>query len=137
MASERDLRRAIVAIGKADSGTGGLVDLVGQATPVVRAGDRGARSRPWVTVQFPVTRRHGAQGDLSYALGQFDVAVDAAAGGLESQIADRLETVMSNGNFDGQDLDVAPVPGIRRDTSDLEEGGQRLTLEIDFLFNRS
>lgn len=136
-ANEHDLRVAIVAIAEADNGAGGVATLTAKPHPLVRWGDKGARSRPITTLYFPRTRYHNGSKDLAWALGRFDVFAPPGSGGLEDRIADRFEVILTATAFADEDLDVAPFLRTRGDQPELDEGGQRKQFDIEFLFNRS
>jgi len=136
MASETDLRRAILALAAADTGTGGLVKLLAKAHPIVRYGSTGARAKPIVTLLFYDAAPRPPTLDSLDVWAQFDIEVSEAALGLEDKVADRLGVVLTNAAFTSKGLDAAVFWGRRRNLSELAEGGQRKVVEARFKLHR-
>ena len=140
MDNEADIRLALAEIVEADTGTGGLVTLTGKARPMVSWGDKGMNSRPIITYYVPNSRRRHGTKDALVLDAQFDAHVDLSSTGLEEQLIDRLETIITHTNLSStartNPVDVAPYWGARRELPELDEGRRRLTLECQFWFNR-
>ncbi len=126
--SEKLLRIAIVAICEADTGPGGLVELHGNlADPVREWGDTGLGRRPITTLQVLPGRLYGGTGNAMTGSIRLVHWVGVAAGGLESDIADRLEQVLTVAALLEQGLDCLLHDYGRNDVSELtEQGGKAL-----------
>lgn len=122
------------------SGSTGIVGLTGKANPLVQWGDRGMNDRPVISFFQPNGRPRRGTKDALVVTGQFDVFVEANSTGLEEQIADRLEAIMTHTNLNSTarstPVDVAPYMRARRQLPELDEGRMRVQLEFDFWFNR-
>jgi hypothetical protein len=137
--TEYDLLLAIMEIARGDSGAGGLIPLTGGKTvPVIRWRDRirEGNEPPIVACQvFLATRNTGAPEKLICSV-QFDAVVPEASDGLEAQLIDRVEEVLTPQAFLVEGLDVDPNPGARRQLSPLEEGRRRLGLDFQMTMKR-
>lgn len=139
MANEYDLWQAIVAIVEADTGAGNMAgtgSLTGKDNPLVRIGTRGTFTRPIVMGELLPYRYLGPTEDEFVVPARLHCLTAGGAGGLEVRMCDRLEVILTNAAFTAEGLDVAPFLRGRRPLSELDEGGQRLVLEVDFLLTR-
>ncbi len=137
--NEYDLLLAILEIGRADTGAGGLVLLTGGKTnPIIRWRDRRREGNepPIIACHvFSADRNTGAPEKLICGV-QFDSIAPEGSEGLESRLADRLDEVMGVTNFLGEGLDVDPREGQRRPLDDLEEGRRRLNSDFTMTMKR-
>lgn len=143
MSNEADLRRAIGTLVRADTGSGGVVDLLGKiAAPtkaIVQWGDAGMNDRPVVTMFFPVVRGEDRSGEVDETLlvdAQLDVHVERDSGRVGEDVVQRLKEILTNTAFTGEGLDVAPWWGVGSAQPLLDEGSARQTQEVQFRFNR-
>lgn len=143
MANGADIRFSVVEVFEADgstSGSTGIVGLTGKANPIVSWGDRGMNDRPVIAFHLPTASVRGGTKDALRYTAQFDIFVEGNSTGLEEQIADRIETVLTQPNLNStaraSPVDVAPYLRARRELPELDEGRNRIQLEYDFWFNR-
>jgi|SRR5690606_28976678 len=142
--NEWDLRKAITAIARADTGPGGLVPLHGgKPEPVVPWGDRGHMA-PDGTVNRPITTlsllpgrpSSGEPHDLLLDL-QLDVWVAGGQRELAWQIVDRLEELITAPRLLAQGVDVAPTLRRREERPELDHGGVRMITRWEVRFTRT
>lgn len=141
--NEAMIRQSIAETFAADgstSGSTGIVGLTGKAQPVVRWGDRGMALRPIVTYYVDSSRfKEGVEGRMELGA-TFDVFVEGESTGLEEQIADRVEALMTFSNLNSTartyPVDVAPTLTNRAPAAELDEGRRRLRLQFDLVWNR-
>lgn len=138
MAGYHDLYVATLALGRADVGAGSLTVLTGQTRPIVRWGDPVPRSAPRIAVRFfDAPRRRGIP-DGWDVQGQFDIVVPKESDGLDSTLADRLETVLTCKAYATQSVDTTARERRRSDTTELAEAGEvRLTVDYEFRLARA
>jgi len=144
--NEHDVLLAIMNIGRADVGVGGLVDLTGKSVPIVKfadlaradaEGDVPATHQPPVaTIYFVISDRGEGTADMLVMDMQMDAYAKPASEGLEAQIIDRIEQILTGPNFTLQGLDVRVTQGIRRRLDELESGRVRLTEDFRLLVRR-
>jgi len=145
MVNEHDLLLAIMEIGRGDIGTGGLVTLAGKTVPIVKFADIARADSEGLDVEhgppiLTVTvmngdHMHGTADQLD-TLVQFDGVVEPGSEGLEAQMIDRIEQIMTGPNFAGEGLDVGVTKGQRRRNDNLESGRVRLTMDYTMLVRR-
>jgi len=144
MKGEEDLMAAILDIGAADTGTGSLVNLTGKSTPIVPwdifAEEETETKPPILACDFDQnnTRLRRVKGDSQLIV---PAVVDAFVtlanpSGLEVDLIDRVEDVMTHAEFNSQGLDVAPTPGPRRRLSNLEQGRRRFRVRYTLMLRR-
>jgi len=136
VANENDLWNACVALAEADTGGGGLVALSGKSNPLVQWGDSGMNSRPIVAGQLSPVRPRSPTGTHLNVSARFSAFVDGDDAGLETDLLDRLEAILTQPAFDAQGLDVAVVSRGRRDLAPLEQGSRRKDLELLLEYDR-
>jgi hypothetical protein len=144
MANEWDLRKAITAIARADTGPGGLVALHGGKTdPVVPWGDR-AHVSPDGTVNRPITTltllpgrpSSGEPYDLLLEL-QLDIWVRGGERERAWAIADRLEALLTAPRLLAEGVDAAPTLRAREERPELDQGGVRVITRWELRFTRA
>lgn len=136
MANEQTLWTAIVSLVEADTGTGGLVELTARTNPLVEWSDIGLNTRPITAgILLDITPRPPTAVPLTIR-GRFSALVDASDAGIESDLLDRLEAVLTNPAFTSLGLDVAVYVRRRRDNSPLERGARRKDMDLDFEYDR-
>jgi hypothetical protein len=64
---------------------------------------------------------------------QFDAWAQLGSEGLESQMIDRIEAIMTTPNFATEGLDVGPDLGVRRTMIGEDFGRRRESLDMDLL----
>lgn len=138
--NEWDVWTALFEIATADTGAGGLVTITGKTYPLLRWGDRGMNALPVIVGFFPVgTPTRGPKDALVLGL-QLDCYTETGSAGLAWQMADRVETILTNVNLASTSrtnpVDVIPHLRARRDLPELDEGRMRVTMEWDLRFNR-
>jgi len=142
MANETTLWNAIVEIIEADSTTVGVPGLIGKTHPLVNWGSRGMNQRPIIAAYLAThTPRRGSRDALQIGA-TFDVFVDDNSTGLAGLVGDRLETILTNTEFQSTArtvaVDAAPREApLRRYQPELDEGRTRLTLDWEFRLNRA
>lgn len=142
--NEWDLRKAITAIARADTGPGGLVPLHGgKPEPVVPWGDRGhvnpdgSINRPITTLSLlPARPSRGEPHDLLLEL-QMDVWVRGGQRELAWTIADRLEELLTAPALADKGVDVAPTLRMREERPELDQGGVRIIMRWEVRFTRT
>jgi hypothetical protein len=136
--NEYDLILAIMEVGRGDTAPGvGLVALTGKTVPIIRWRDlvQIVNEPPIVAAQiFSADRNSGAPEKLLCGV-QFDAIVPHGSEGLESQIADRIETIMTVTNFLAEGLDVE-IDVRQRRPLDFEEGRRRIEMDFDMAMKR-
>jgi hypothetical protein len=141
MANFYDLLLAVMEIGRADTGAGGLAGasgLTGKDTPIRRWEDYTSTEDPDsllpIATVFIVSGRpnSGAPPMLQVTV-QFDAWATLGSEGLESQIIDRIEAIMTTTNFATEGLDVGPNPGVRRTMTGEDFGRRRESMDMDLL----
>ncbi|KPK43093.1 MAG: hypothetical protein AMJ65_06885 [Phycisphaerae bacterium SG8_4] len=141
MANTYDLLLAIMEIARADTGTGGLAGvagLTGKDVPIVRWEDLVTledpdRQLPIATALVVSATPYAGLPPMLEAIVQFDGWVLGGSEGLESQIIDRIETVMTSVNFAAEGLDVAPTSGVRRTLTGEDFGRRRESMDMTLL----
>lgn len=138
-------KTALVAIVEADGpGAGTMQALCGRTSKLIRVpaviDDRTVL--PVVAyLLVDVGQTPGSRDQRAVQL-QADVWTTDATGGIAKaeDLADRLEAILIEPNFRGQNVDAAPLLIRRRDGIELEEdlaiGRRRVTMEIDFALQR-
>jgi hypothetical protein len=145
MPNEHDLVLAIMNIGRADTGGGGLVPLTGNKTvPIIQFGDLARadsegtdveHSPPIVAVTVVTNDPYRGSNDSLDAIAQLDAFADRRSEGLHAQMMDRVEQILTGANFTIEGLDVRVAKGIRRPLDEFESGRKRLSQDY-FLFVR-
>lgn len=136
MANEWTLWLAVVAIVEADTGVGGIVTLTAKPTPLVPWG------HPLMTTLPIIAGSRGESRPLSPDNGKlvvpmtFDVFAKLQSADLPTTVRDRLEAVLTYDNLLARGVDAAPTVRRRRSLPELEQGGQREAVDIDFLMTR-
>ena len=141
MANTYDLLLAIMEIARADTGAGGLAGasgLTGKDVPIVRWEDIIAledpdRILPIATALIVTATPYAGLPPMLEAIVQFDGWVPGGSEGLESQIIERIETIMTSGNFASEGLDVAPTSGVRRTLTGEDFGRRRESMDMTLL----
>lgn len=144
--NEYDLLLAIINIGRTDTGAGGLVELTGKAVPIVKLYDL---ARADVEGEVPATHRPpiatvlfvvgdpalGTNEQLTINV-QLDAYAEPRSEGLEAQMMDRIEQILTGPNFSSQGLDVGVTKGLRRRLDEAETGRVRLTEDFALKLRR-
>jgi hypothetical protein len=141
MANSYDALRAVMEIARADTGAGGLAGvsgLTGKDVPIVRWEDLVAledpdRALPIATALVITATPYAGLPPMLEAIVQFDSWVPVGSEGLESQIIDRIEAIMTSGNFASEGLDCAPTAGVRRTLTGEDFGRRRESMDISLL----
>lgn len=136
MANEETLWAAIVAILEGDSGAGGVRTLIGKAHPLVAWGDPGMNTLPIVVGSRRPSRLLSPSESSLLAPFTFDVFTTWGAGDLAIRVRDRIETILTSPALKARNVDAAVFHRERRSLPELEQGGQREALDIDFLITR-
>ena len=146
MPNEHDVVLAIMEIGRADTGGGGLVPLSGGKTvPIVqfadlaRADDEGAavEHKPPIVTVTTVTGDPGTgTTDFLTAVVQVDAWANRRSEGLDAQMMDRVEQILTGPNFTTESLDVGVSKGQRRRLDEFESGRKRLSQDYFLLVRR-
>lgn len=144
--NEHDLLLAIMNIGRADTGAGGLVVLSGKSVPIVKLfdlaradaeGELPATHKPPVaTVYFVVTEQTQGTAEQFEVAVQLDTYALPQSEGLEAQMMDRIEQILTGPNFTSEGLDVGVRKGTRRRIDEPESGRVRLTEDFTLLLRR-
>lgn len=134
MPNEHDVVLAIMNIGRAD---GTLQTLAGsKAVPIVqfadlaRADDEGAvtQHKPPIVTVTTITGDAGAGvTDFLTVVVQIDAWANRRSEGLDAQMMDRMEQIITGPNFTAQSLDVGVTKGQRRRLDEFESGRKRLS----------
>ena len=136
--NEYDLILAIMEVGRGDTVPDvGLVALTGKTVPIVRWRDlvQIVNKPPIVAAQvFSADRSSGAPEKLLCGV-QFDAIVLHGSEGLESQMADRIEEIMTVTTLLAEGLDVQ-VDVRQRRPLDFEEGRRRIEMDFDMAMKR-
>lgn len=144
--NEHDILLAIMNIGRADTGVGGLVQLTGKTVPIVKLFDLARADAEGVTpatheppvasVYFlPASQARGVSEMLRMDV-QIDAYADPQTEGLEAQMMDRIEQILTGPNFTAEGLDVGVSKGNRTRIDEPESGRVRLTEEFTLLLRR-
>ena len=136
MANEWTLWVAIVRIVEADTGVGGVRTLMGKAHPLVMWGDAGMNTLPIIAGSRGESRPLSPDEDRLIVPMTFDVFMAGGTGSLPTTVRDRIEAVLTYGNLLARGVDAAPTVRRRRSLPELEQGGQREAVDIDFLMTR-
>lgn len=148
MVNEHDVLQAVVAACEADTGPGGIVEMVGNSQPAVRWRHEGMKRRPVIAVYVRAGRQGSGTGRTMVGILRLSIFVGPGVKGLESRIADRLE---GDATADPPQLGVVSTPALaaggvdgfvanprRIPLDDLaEENGRRLDLEFDLKYTRA
>jgi hypothetical protein len=130
-----DLKLAMVQVAAADTGTGGLVELVGRASPLVLESTVKPTAFPAITYRVLDDREESTADHLEASV-RFAVWVDESVGSdyveRAAAIRKRIRTVMTAANLAAHGVNAAPVKPRRRD-GPLSGGVLGLFLELDFL----
>ena len=141
MANSYDVLLAAMQIARKDTGVGGLAGvsgLVGKVVPIVRWEDFADleapdRVPPIATVEIVAAVPNSGAPPMLMVSAQFDAWVPRNSEGLESQILDRIEVIMTSTAFGVEKLDVAPTARIRRHWGGFDDGRRRESMDMDFL----
>lgn len=146
MANEHSVVLAIMNIGRLDTGGSGLVPLTGgKIVPIVqwadlaRADDEGAdagHDPPIVTVMTVTGDAGTGTTDFLDMVVQVDAWANRRAEGLDAQMMDRVEQILTGPNFKIQLLDVGVGKGQRRRLDEFESGRKRLSQDYFLLVRR-
>jgi len=146
MPNEHSVVLAIMNIGRADTGVGGMVPLTGGKTvPIVqfadlaRADDEGAAAehKPPIATVTTITGDAGTgTTDFLGVVVQVDTWASRRSEGLDAQMMDRIEQIMTGPNFKIQLLDVGVSKGQRRRLDEIESGRHRLSQDYFLLVRR-
>jgi len=135
MAFHKDLKLAIVAVGIADTGSGGLVNLTGKTNPIIYHRSNALKDLPIVAFFLPDSSETTAS-DTFDALVQFSVFSDKSQGDTYIEDAedmrDRIKTIMTNANLSDNGVDVAPMRYRYREVPSDDDGVIGLILDIEF-----
>jgi hypothetical protein len=130
MSSEYDLIRVMMQIARDDTGPGGLVSLTGQTVPMVQFFQIGSVSLPRATVFVVVSRlARGTPRTLNTDL-QLDTWVEHGTEGLQWEMLDRLESILSTPNFKTYGLDVSLDIISRFAFNTEQEGRKRAVMNV-------
>lgn len=138
MANGYDVLLAAMQIARGDTGAGGMTILTGKTVPLVRWEDFADvenvnRAPPIATIEVTSAVPNSGAPKMLRVSAQLDAWVERNSEGLESQIIDRLEAILTSNAFKAQGLAVAPTAGTRRTWTGLENGRRRESLDIEFL----
>jgi len=141
MANAYDVLLAAMQIARGDTGAGGLAGvsgLTGKTVPLVRWEDfadveDASRAPPIATIEVISALPNSGAPPMFLVRAQVDAWVERNSEGLESQILDRLETILTSPAFSTEGLDVAPTAKTRRYWTGLENGRRRASMDFEFL----
>ncbi len=141
MANVYDLLLAIMETARADTGAGGLAGvsgLTGKDVPIVRWEDLVVmedpdRALPIATALVITATPYAGLPPMLEAIVQFDGWVPGGSEGLESQIIDRIEAVITSTNLASQGVDAAPTSGVRRTMTGEDFGRRRESMDMTLL----
>ena len=141
MANSYDVLLAVMQVARNDIGSGGLAGgtgLTGKAVPIVRWEDFADqedpdRVLPIATLELLSAQPNSGAPPMLLVSAQFDAWVPRNSEGLESQILDRIEVIMTSTVFAAEGLDVAPTARVRRHWSGFDDGRRRESMDMDFL----
>ena len=91
------------------------------------------RELPIATALVVVATPYRGLPPMLEATVQFDSWVPLGSEGLESQMIDRIEAIMTSGNFAGEGVDVAPTSGVRRTLTGEDFGRRRESMDMTLL----
>jgi hypothetical protein len=146
MPNEHSVILAIMNIGRADTGLGGIVPLTGgktvpivQFADVARADDEGAavEHKPPIVTVTTITGDPGTgTTDFLGVVVQVDAWANRRSEGLDAQMMDRMEQILTGPNFTTEGLDVGVSRGQRRRLDEIESGRHRLSQDYFLLVRR-
>lgn len=130
------LKLACMELARADTGAGGLVPLTGKDVPVVRDKDPDELDPPEIGVRFLGGRQSAGVPEELAGILAFPMAVPMGSEGLEDDLLDRLEAVLTQQGFQAEGLDVRLGRWRVRDLQALSEGSRRYEAEVDAALTR-
>ena len=134
--NEHDFLSAAMTLARNDTGAGGLVVLTGQTVPMVRFFDIGRVSLPITTVYTYGSRLAQGLPEAWFIDVSFDAWVEHGAEGLEYDLLDRIETILSTPAFKAKGLDVSADMVRRYELTDSIEGRRRAGMDMNVRLTR-
>ena len=136
--TEHDLEVAVMDICREDTGAGGLVPLTGKTVPLVLWNDLGKTGRlpPIMALQVTSSALNiGLPESLNMQV-MIDAFAKANSEGLEYQLLERFDEVVTVTNLLTKGLDAAPYQQTRTWASDIGDGRRQATIRYAFTLKR-
>ena len=134
--NEHDFLSAAMTLARNDTGAGGLVSLTGQTVPMVRFFDIGRATLPITTVYTYGSRLAQGIPEAWFIDVSFDAWVEYGSEGLEYDLLDRVEAILTTPAFKAEGLDVSADMVRRYSFTETIEGRRRAGIDMNVRLTR-